>query len=71
MNPRRGWRLFTCPECDTAFEEATRDAFSPSSSECPQCNASCYPAGRWLDPDLPADDMGNLTMPWSERVKIL
>lgn len=68
---RAGWRCFVCPECDTPFEEATRDALSPSSSECPKCNTSSHPAGFWLDDTLERDSMGNLTMPWAQRVRII
>jgi hypothetical protein len=63
-----GWRTFRCA-CGLAFEEATRDALSPSLTICPRCNEECFPDAHRLD-DL-ATHMGNLTMPWSARVRVL
>ncbi len=65
---RTGWRKFLC-DCGHYFEEATRDRFSPSVTECPLCNSFCYPEGSIADETLPVDLSGNLTSPWSERYR--
>ncbi len=68
---RQGWRLFHCDECACDWREATRDALSPSSSECPKCNESSHPIDLSVDATLNVDNSGNLTMPIEKRVQIL
>lgn len=71
---RRGWRTFECDDEECGFprwEEATRDHLSPSLGECPACGNYASPMGHRADPDLPVDASGNLTIPWSERIRTL
>ena len=68
---RRGWRHFQCPECDHRWKYPSRDAFSPSSEDCPRCNELCYPYNKEIDASIPCDSMGNLKVPWNWDGKTL
>lgn len=69
--PRRGWRVFRCPDCGHWWEEASRDALSPSGDGCPMCYAWVEPSESRLDPSLAVDASFNLTAPLAERVRVI
>lgn len=71
LTPRRGWRTFLCDECGHHWEEATRDCLSPSVDTCPICHEWVHPTASRVDESLPVDKSLNLTLPWSERVKVI
>lgn len=57
---RHGWRLFKCEECDLLYWEVTRDRFSPSHENCPQCGEVVDPIGNKPDGTLKKDEWGEL-----------
>lgn len=69
-NSRKGWRKFSC-ECGKEWEWPTRDAFSGSSENCPECGDSVHPHDGYIDESLPADEFGNLLVPWNmEKISL-
>ncbi len=62
---RRGWRAFECQECSTKWEWPSRDRFSPSGENCPNCGDWEFPCGSRADDDIPVDEYGNLTCAWN------
>lgn len=63
---RRGWRKFRCDECGHVWEWATRDRLSPSGENCPECGDQCFPYENREDASIPADNMGNIMIPWNQ-----
>lgn len=62
---RRGWRYFHCGECEHRWKWPSRDALSPSGEDCPRCKVWVHPYNGEIDPAIPCDDSGNLTVPWN------
>ena len=68
-NSRNGWRKFSC-ECGKGWEWPTRDVYSPSGENCPDCGDFVHPCGGYIDENLHADEFGNLLVPWnSEKIR--
>lgn len=59
---QRGWRSFQCTECSHTWRWASRDAKSPSGENCPNCDEWCTPYNHVIDPSIPCDSSGNLTV---------
>jgi hypothetical protein len=57
--PRHGWRLFVCFDCQDVRWIATRDRHSQSSETC-NCGKTNYPLDSKPDEDLKVDAFGNL-----------
>lgn len=62
---RQGWRHFECDTCSNKFALPTRDRFSPSGENCPECGEWLHPCGQQEDASLPVDDSGNLKIAWN------
>jgi hypothetical protein len=60
LNTRRGWRHFACDECKHEWKEASRDCWSPSGENCPNCGEWNTPQDATPDLTLPCNEMGNL-----------
>lgn len=58
---RRGWRYFECDECCTEWFEPSRDCYSHSGENCPNCSAWIHPYRCRQDLSLPVDEYCNLT----------
>lgn len=62
---RQGWRAFDCDECGRKWEWPSRDRFSPSGENCPDCGEWLFPHASRADETLPVDTMGNLLCSWN------
>jgi hypothetical protein len=62
---RQGWRAFECDECGHKWEWPSRDRFSPSGENCPECGEWLFPCGNREDASLPVDESGNLKIAWN------
>jgi hypothetical protein len=62
---RQGWRAFECDACGHKWEWPSRDRFSPSGENCPNCGEWLFPCGNREDASLPVDDSGNLKIAWN------
>ena len=62
---RQGWRAFDCDACGRKWEWPSRDRFSPSGENCPDCGEWLFPHANRADETLPVDSMGNLQVAWN------
>ena len=62
---RQGWRAFDCYECGRKWEWPSRDRFSPSGENCPDCGEWLFSHANRADEALPVDSMGNLQVAWN------
>ncbi len=64
---QKGWRAFDCDECGRKWEWPSRDRFSPSGENCPDCGEWLFPHANRADETLPVDSMGNLQVAWNHE----
>jgi hypothetical protein len=60
---RKGWRHFVCLTCGFRGKLPSRDCFSPSHEDCPNCHDSMHPAESEPDNSLECESSCNLKGP--------